>query len=357
MDKKIIDTSFYNIPFSAEDYRGMPFRKLGASGLKVPNIGLGTWKIGFPERNDGARITEKVAFDLFDNALDWGVTFWDTANRYNNASGNSERIIGNWLKKNPDQRRNIILATKMGGLMDGITPNHCGLSRTNILDSVYASLERLQVTHIDLLYFHIFDNGVSIEESLSAIEDLVRQGIVRYFGVSNFTVNQLQAYQEVNRNMGIRSRIAAVQNQFDLLDGERAPYEGVLEYAAQNQMSFIAWSPLAKGLLSDRYLSEGNIGPGDRLFDEGQIKQGSAIPHKNTLVQLEGLSRKWGLSLSQLAIAYMLGLPGMGPVIVSSSSTLQLAGNAAAGRITLAGEQKEQIETILTNKNATQIKI
>jgi aryl-alcohol dehydrogenase-like predicted oxidoreductase len=345
-------TTFYNIPFSAEGYKGMPFRKLGASGLKVPNIGLGTWKIGFPERNDGSRVDEKTAFDLFDNALDLGVTFWDTANRYNSASGNSERIIGNWLKKNPSQRRNVILAPKMGGMMDGITPNHCGLSRTNILDSVYASLERLRVTHIDLLYFHLFDNDISIEESLSAVEDLVRQGVVRYFGVSNFTVSHLRSYQEVIRHLSVRSHISAVQNQFDLLDGERAPYDGVLEFAAENKMSFVAWSPLAKGLLSDRYISE-NIGAGDRLFDEGQIKAGAVIPHKNTLIHLGGLSKKWGIPVSQLAIAYMLGLPGMGPTIISSSNKSQLVSNAAAGKIKLTEEQKGQIRTIIANRNST----
>lgn len=343
---------FYNIPFSVDSFRNMPFRQLGTSGLKVPNIGLGTWKFGYPERGDGSRITEKRAFDIFDKAVELGVTFWDTANRYNNASGNSERIIGRWLKENPGERRNVILATKLGGTMDGLTPNHCGLSRTNILESIEASLVRLQVSHIDLLYFHIFDYNTSIEESLTAMEDMVRQGIIRYFGVSNFTVDQLRLYHKINQNLSIRSRIVVVQNQFDLLDGERSPYEGVLGYAAKSQLSFVAWSPLAKGLLSDRYLNTETFRPGNRFFDEGGIKNGSAIPHQNTLFQLESLSKKWGIIISQLAIAYMLTLPGMGPVIASCSDILQLESNVSAGRLVLTEEQKEQIGIILSKTNS-----
>lgn len=348
IDQNGRDNPFYGIPFSVDSFRNMPFRRLGFSGLKVPNIGLGTWKIGYPEKGDGSRINEKKAFEIFDKAVDLGITLWDTANRYNNASGNSERVIGRWLKVNPRQRRNVILATKLAGTMDGVTPNHCGLSRANIVESVKASLERLQVSYIDLLYFHVFDNNTSVEESLASIEDLVRQGVIRYFGVSNFTVTQLRSYQQVVSGHSIRSRIAVVQNQFDLLDGERPPYQGVLEFAAKNQMSFIAWSPLAKGLLSDRYLNTENIKTGDRLFDEGKIKAGWPVPHHKTLLDLSTLSMRWGITLTQLVIAYMLTLPSMGPIITSSSNTCQLAENAEAGKMVLADDQKEQITAIIT---------
>jgi aryl-alcohol dehydrogenase-like predicted oxidoreductase len=92
-------------------------------------VGLGTWKLGLPETGDGSRAGEKEAYAIFDRAMELGVTFWDTANRYNNGAGNSERLIGRWLKANPDQRRNVVIATKMAGGMDGRTPNHSRLSR------------------------------------------------------------------------------------------------------------------------------------------------------------------------------------------------------------------------------------
>src|SRR5690625_2154018 len=110
MDYQKPNTGLYNIPFKINSFNGMPYRNLGLSGLSVSNIGLGTWKIGYPETGDGSRINEKDAFLLFDRAIELGVTFWDTANRYNGASGNSERIIGLWFKNNPSQRRNVVLA-------------------------------------------------------------------------------------------------------------------------------------------------------------------------------------------------------------------------------------------------------
>lgn len=339
-----------NIPVNIESFNGMPYRPLGNSGLKASNVGLGTWKIGYPQTGDGSRVDEKNAFELFDKAIESGVTFWDTANRYNNASGNSERVIGKWLQNNPEQRRNIVLATKLGGGMDGLTPNHCGLSRANILESVYASLDRLNVSHIDLLYFHFFDSLVQIEESLSAIEDLIKKDVVRYFAVSNFTLNQIKLYQRVARNLSVRSHIVAVQNQFDILDGERIPNEGVIEYATKEKISFISWSPLAKGLLTERYLDPGKVGSGDRLFDEGEIKKYSTNPGIKSIHSLASLSVEWGMKLNELVISYMLTIPGMGPVIPSSSNINQLTSNAKGGKTILDEEQKKRINEILSIK-------
>jgi 1-deoxyxylulose-5-phosphate synthase len=347
MDYRTPDPSLYNVPFKTDNFNGMPFRYLGKSGLQVPNVGLGAWKIGYPKTGDGSRIDEKTALRIFDRAIDLGVTFWDTANRYNNASGNSERVIGTWLTKNSAQRRNVILATKLAGGMDGLTPNHSGLSRLNILEAVYASLERLQTDYIDLLYFHTFDPLAPIEESLAAIEDLVRQDLIRYFAVSNFTVANLNAYKAFENKMSVRSRITAVQNQFDILNGEPAAFEGVLEYASKQGISYIAWSPMAMGLLTEKYLDLKKVGPGDRLFDEGKVEVSTGQPVMEKLHQLAALANKWGFKLNQLAIAYMLTLPGMGPVIPSSSNVQQLESNAAGGTIVLSEDQKTEIKDIL----------
>lgn len=336
----------YNVPFRMNEFNGMPFRRLGASGLKVPNIGLGTWKIGYPDTGDGSRIDEKSAFAMFDRAVELGVTFWDTANRYNAASGNSERVIGSWIKKNQEQRRNVIIATKLYGGMDGWTPNHCGLSRGNILDSVYASLQRLQTDYIDLLYFHSFDQDTPIEESLAAIEDLVSQGLVRYFAVSNFSVDQIAAYQAAGRHMSVRCRISAVQNQYDILHGERT-YKGVLERSTAAGYAFVPWSPIAGGLLTNRYLDLKKVEAGDRLYDEGRLEDEATEEAMGKLRRLAKLSTEWGLELSQLAIAYMLGMPGMGPVIASTSNVKQLESNAHAGKIVLSDMQRARIREVL----------
>jgi aryl-alcohol dehydrogenase-like predicted oxidoreductase len=339
--------AFYNAPFVVNSFNDMPYRTLGRSGLKVSNIGLGTWKMGYPESGDDSRIDEKNSLSILDRAIDLGVTFWDTANRYNNASGNSERIIGKWFKNNPDQRRNVVLATKMAGTMDGLSPNHCGISRGNIMESVYASLERLQIDHIDLLYFHRFDGITPPEESLEAIEDLVKQDLIRYFAVSNASVDILKTYQAVQSQLSVRSRILAVQNQFDLLDGESAEDKGVLDYASEQGISFIGWSPMARGLLTNRYLNPVVAGPGDRLFDEGDLKAKTSPENMAKLHALASISNEMGVELSQLVMAYMLTMKGMGPIIPSSSSVKQLESNAAAGKFILTDEQIARVRNIV----------
>ena len=110
------DTRFYGMGFRFDEFNGMPYRRLGGSGLKVSRIGLGTWKMGYPERGDGSRVGRDQAVRILDRALELGVTFWDTANRYNASSGNSERVLGEWFRMNPGERRNIVLATKVMGL-------------------------------------------------------------------------------------------------------------------------------------------------------------------------------------------------------------------------------------------------
>lgn len=337
----------YGIPFTTNDFNGMPYRTLGRSGLKVSNIGLGTWKFGYPETGDGSRTDQNTSLKILDTALELGVTFWDTANRYNNASGNSERIIGKWFKSNPEQRRNIILATKIFGGMDGKTPNHCGLSRANILDSIEACLERLQTDHIDHLYFHNHDDTTPTEESLSTIEDLVSKGVIRYLGVSNFTVLNLATYLQWEDKLTPRCRVVAVENQFDILNGESSKHPGVLKFANDKKISFIAWSPLARGLLTDRYLDPNKNKSGDRLIDEGTLQNDLDQNKINKLNSLNELAKLNQIEMSQMILAYMLTIPGMGPIIPAVSSVEQLKKNASAGKIKLNADTITSIKKIL----------
>lgn len=346
MDSNIPNPAQTDIPFVIDDFHKMPYRHLGRSGLQASNVGLGTWKFGYPETGDSARVDEKTAFEIFDRAVELGVTFWDTANRYNLGSGNSERLIGKWFASNPSQRRNIVLATKIFGGMDGYTPNHSRLGRLNILESVYACLERLMCENIDLLYFHGYEPDTPVEESLAAIEDLVQQDLVRYFAVSNFTADQLRVYHAAEQNLSIRCRVVAVQNQYDILNFE-TNQPGVLDYCRQSGVSFVAFSPLARGLLTSRYIKKGVAGPGDRLFDEKTIDKDLTTEKYQKLIQLADMAKTMGLEINQLVLAYMLTLPGMGPVIPASSTVQQLESNAEAGKLILTAEQREQVSRII----------
>lgn len=343
MDLKTPNPKLYGLSYRYADFHDMPYRKLGASGLKVSNIGLGTWKMGYPETGDGSRTDEKMSLAMMDAAWEQGVTFWDTANRYNNSSGNSERIIGKWFANNPDKRRDIVLCTKLCGSVEGITPNHSGLSRANVLESLYASLERMDLDYVDVLYFHAFDADTDPEESLMAVEDLIRQDLVRYFAVSNFTADQLRQYEAAMKVVSPRCKIVAVQNRYNIINGEFYD-ESVLDYCVAHKISYTPHSPLAQGLVSDRYLKE--FGKGDRLYDEGLTNRLT----EDVLAKLRGLKEiadGISLTVSQLAIAYMLSMEGMGPIIASCSNLNQLSENVQAGKVTLASETIAAVKAIV----------
>lgn len=339
MDHLTPRPELYDVPYLTDEFNGMPYRLVGASGLRAPAIGLGTWKFGYPETGDGSRVDAKTGFTILDRSIELGVTLWDTANRYNQASGNSERLLGRWFAANPDQRRNVIVATKLCGGMDGVTPNHSGLSRGNILDSLHASLARMRLDYVDLLYFHRPDPRTPVEESLETIEDLVRQGLVRYFAVSNYSVEQLESYRAVWERLSRRCRPIAVQNQYDPLGGEVEGRQGVLEYSAANGIGFVPYSPLARGLLTGRYLDPARVGAGDRLHDEGVMDDFATESKLAAVRRIAKLAEESDLEISQLTLAYLLTRPGMGPQIPSSSSVAQLESNARAGRVVLTDEQ------------------
>lgn len=352
MDHNIPRPEFFKAPLEISRFHDMPYMQLGHSGLWVSKVGLGTWKFGRPETGDESRVNQATAFEIFDHALDLGVTFWDTAPRYNNASGNSERVIGAWLQANPGQRRNLVIATKLYGGMDGLTPNHCRLTRGNIKESVYASLERMHIESIDLLYFHHYDPLTPPEESLSAVEDLVRQDLVRYLAVSNFTIDQLRQLQTAQPAFGSRCRILAVQNQFDILRGEHPDYIGVLDFVAALDVAFIAYSPLAEGFLSERYLDLARVSSGDRVFDQGILSELATPSNHTRLRQLGNFAHELSLELNQLALAYALTLPAMGPVIPGASTVLQLESNAKVGQIVLTESQCASVQAILHSASA-----
>jgi len=328
---------------NAGTYRQMAFNRLGRSGLKVSDIGLGTWKFGYPEQGDGARADEKTSLAILDKAAELGVVFWDTADRYNAGTGNSERIIGTWLAANPNERTNIVLATKCRVIMNGTTPNHEGLSRRHIIEAVHHSLRRFRQEHIDLLQFHSPDPECPPEESIRAVDDLIRRGLVQYWGVSNFDVAQLTEYQRVADHY-LCCRLICVQNYCNVLDKERPSQVGVIEFCAANGVGYVPYSPLAKGLASARYVDLDRVGPGDRLYDDGNLAKVRTDKALRVVKALADIAEERGKTIAQIALAWLLSTPGVATVIPSCSTPQQLVENAAASGVRLTTDEMQQIE-------------
>ena len=222
----------------------MSYRLLGQTGLMVHPLCLGTMNFG----NEGWGCDEKTSLSILESYADRGGNFIDTANRY--SAGRSEEIIGKFLK---GRREQMVLATKCF-FPEGMGPNQMGLSRKNIFDQVETSLRRLDTDYIDLYQVHIWDPLTPIEETLSALTDLVRQGKVRYIGNCNFTGWQIALAAERAQAEGLESFVST-QPQYNLLC--RDIEADVIPVCEEYEMGILAWSPLAFGLLSGKYSSDG----------------------------------------------------------------------------------------------------
>lgn len=325
----------------AKLYKETQQDRLGNSGLWVSDVGLGTWKFGYPEKGDGSRTDEKTSLAIMDKAAELGVTFWDTADRYNSASGNSERVIGTWFKRNPSERTNIVVATKVRGQMNGDTPNHQGLGRHHILEGVKRCLERLRLDKIDLLQFHGPDPETPVEESIRAVDDLIGMDLIEYYGVSNFNTAQLAEFLNV-ADRRLKTRLISVQNRFNAITGENRFHQGVVDFSAAHGIGFIPFSPLAQGMLTDKYL-DGDPGKGNRLVDEGKLDRVRTERNLGIVRTLQKVGEAHGKTIAQTALAWLLTHESVCTVIPSASSPEQVAQNQGASGFRLGEDEMKQV--------------
>lgn len=293
----------------------MDYRRLGQTGLKVSPLCLGT--VNFSERTpyeEAARIIHR--------ALDEGINFIDTANVY--GQGRSEEVVGQAIK---DRRNEVVLATKVRGRM-GDGPNDAGLSRRQILVAVEASLRRLQTDYIDLYQLHQPDPDTPIEETLSALSDLVRAGKVRYLGTSNYAAWQLADARGLSVLNGWE-RFVSEQPQYSLLD--RHIERELVPFAAASGLAIIPWSPLAGGLLSGRYRTDNPTPAGSRRDADFWMPSPDQIDARLEVVErLAGLAAEMDVPLSQFALAWVAGRPGVTCPIVGPRTMAHLEDNLAA---------------------------
>lgn len=306
----------------------LPTRPLGHAGLEVSVLGLGG-------NNFGRRVDLAGARAVVDASLEEGATFFDTADIYG-GDGASEAILGRVLTGRRDQ---VVLATKFGMDMgDGRGPRG---SRAYILEAVEDSLARLRTDVIDVYWYHEPDEVTPIEETLGALDELVRAGKVRAIGASNFSAEQIEEADAVAHERGF-TPFAAVQNHYSLLarDDER----DVIPACERLGLAFIPYWPLAGGLLTGKYRRGEAAPPGTRLAGRDPVASDEQF---DLLDELTGFAEARGISLLELAIGGLLANPVIASVIAGATKPEQVHANAAAARWTPSDEDLASLGDLL----------
>ena len=306
----------------------MRIRLLGRTGLKVSEICLGTMTFGsLPGGRRVPGCDEKESLAILNAYLEHGGNFIDTADGY--ADGRSEEILGKGLK---GRRDDVVLAIKVF-FPASVGANHKGLSRKHIFEGIEASLRRLQTDYIDLYQVHCFDSHTPLEETLSALDALVRQGKVRYIGCSNFGAWQLAKALGVSALHGY-ARFDCLQPQYSLVC--RPIEREILPLCRAEGVGVIAWSPLGGGFLSGKYRSGEAAPQASRLADSDPsmrswVERLFTERNYQILRAAEEASVRLGKTLSQVAIAWLLAMPGVTSAIIGARNLAQLQENMGAG--------------------------
>lgn len=313
---------------------------LGRTGLFVSELCLGTMTFG-----GSADLWAKIgtlqqaeAERLVGQALDHGVNFIDTADVY--AGGVSEQITGQALKNLKVPRESVVVATKVFG-ETGASPNARGNSRSHILDGVKASLRRLQLEHIDLYQIHGFDPATPIEETVRALDTLVRDGRVRYVGVSNWAAWQITKALGISERLGL-ARFESLQAYYTLAgrDLERE----IVPMLKSEGLGLMVWSPLAGGLLSGKFAS-GQAEAGSRRagFDFPPVLR----PRAEACIEaMRPIAEEHDVSVAQVALAWLLHQPQVTSVIVGAKRPDQLADNLAAVKVRLSADELRTLDEV-----------
>ena len=315
----------------------MEIRSLGRSGLRVSAVGLGC-------NNLGGRIDLEASRRVVDEAIDAGVTLFDVADIYGRQgahSGASEETLGEVLGT---RRHDIVLATKFGGPMDQQGTLQ-GASRRYVTRAVEASLRRLRTDFIDLYQLHMPDPLTPLEETLRALDDLVRAGKVRYIGCSNLPAWQVAQAQHISRELGLE-RFVSCQDELSLLaTGAGRELIPAIEHYG---LGLLPYFPLASGLLTGKYRRNEALPAGSR-FDAWKPLGANYLTERNwALVErLEAAGREAGHSLIELAFGWLLARGCVSSVIAGATSAAQLRGNVAAASVSLSAQTLAAIDAIL----------
>ncbi|MBW7884062.1 MAG: aldo/keto reductase [Caldilineaceae bacterium] len=317
----------------------MEYRSLGRTGVPVSPLCLGCMNFGSPT-------PEGESLAIIDAALDRGINFLDTANVYNR--GRSEEIVGKALSRN-GKRQRVVLATKVHGRMADDDPLAAGNNRRHIIEQCEASLRRLQTDYIDLYQIHRPQASVPIDETLRALDDLVRAGKVRYLGTSTFPAWQVLESLWVSKELGL-NRFVTEQPPYHLLD--RSIERELIPLAQTYGLAILPWSPLARGFLTGKY-QRGEEIPGDsRVARDMQgpfgerTKQHFSDLAFGVLDELQALANEKGATASQVALAWCIHQPGVTSPIIGPRTMDHLEDNLGALNVAITDADRARLDAV-----------
>jgi aryl-alcohol dehydrogenase-like predicted oxidoreductase len=315
----------------------MEYRRLGSSGMYVSEITYGNWI------THGSQVEQDAAIKCVRTALDVGITTFDTADVY--AATKAEVVMGKALKG--VRRESYELFTKVYW-PTGPGKNDRGLSRKHIMESVHASLKRLQTDHIDLYQFHRFDYETPLEESLSAFDDLIRQGKVMYIGFSEWNAEQISSALKIQDSKGY-TRFVSSQPQYSML--WRVIESKVDPLCRAEGIGQIVWSPVAQGALTGKYLPGKKPPTGSRATDKkggaNMISRWMKDDVLSAVQNLKPIADSEGLTLAQLAVAWVLQNPNVSSAIIGASKPSQIKENVKASGVKLSADTMKAIDKAL----------
>lgn len=315
----------------------MEFRYLGASGFKISEITYGNWL------THGSQIENDTATACVHAALDAGITTFDTADVYANTQ--AETVLGEALKG--QRRQSLEIFTKVFGPTGPKGHNDVGLSRKHILESINASLTRLQTDYVDLYQAHRYDYFTPLEETMQAFADVVRAGKALYIGVSEWTAEQLRTAAPLARDL----RIQLVSNQPQYSALWRVIEAEIVPTSKDLGISQIVWSPIAQGVLTGKYKPGQPLPQGSRATDDkGGAGAISRFMRNDVLERVQALTpiaNEMSLSLAQLAVAWVLQNDNVATAIIGASRPEQVVENVAAAGVIIPSETMAQIDGVL----------
>ena len=314
----------------------MEFRHLGRSGLMISEIAYGNWV------THGSQVEEEAAVACVRAALDVGITTFDTADAY--AGGRAEEVLGRALKG--ERRAGLEIFTKVFW-PTGPGPNDRSLSRKHIMESIDGSLRRLQTDYVDLYQAHRYDYSTPLEETMQAFADVVRSGKALYIGVSEWTATELRAGWEMAQDL----KIPFVSNQPQYSALWRVIEAEIVPTSIELGVGQVVFSPIAQGVLTGKYQVGQQPPEGSRATDE---KSGANFISRllndevlTAVAQLKPLAEQAGLSMAQLAVAWVLQNTNVSAAIIGASRPEQVRDNAAASGVKLDADLMKAIDTIL----------